>query len=220
MVGLGRRGHRLRLRVERVAQAVADEVDAEHREQDERARGSRAGARSTLVVALGVGEHVAPRRLRRLHAEAEEAQRRLGDDRAGDRQRHVHHDRPDAVREEVADDDPRVRRAGGSGRLDELLLLDASTWPRTTRAIAIQNRPASTSMITVSVPPNFLSAMARMAMLGHDQEQVGEAHEELVDPAAEEAGDGAAMVPTTVEMTRPRNRSSARSCPPCITRAK
>ncbi len=35
-------------------------------------------------VALGVREHAAPRRLRRLHAEAEERQRRLGDDRGGD----------------------------------------------------------------------------------------------------------------------------------------
>ena len=46
-------------------------------------------------------------------------------------------------------------------------------------------------MIESVVAPNFCSATARIAMLGHDEEQVGDAHEHLVDPLAEVAGDRA-----------------------------
>ena len=41
-----------------------------------------------------------------------------------------------------------------------------STWPRTTRATYIQNKNDSTRMIVISVPPNFFSAMARIAIAG------------------------------------------------------
>ena len=92
-------------------------------------------------VALGVGEHVPPRRLRRLHAEAQERQRRLGDDRGRDGERRVHHDRADDVRDDVPDDDPRTatRPTARAASTNSFSFSD-STCPRTTRATYIQKR--------------------------------------------------------------------------------
>src|SRR5690349_2255915 len=66
-------------RVQGVAQAVAGEVEAQHREADHRA-GVHGGPRGVEHVALGVVEHVAPARRGRLDAVAEIAQRRLEQD--------------------------------------------------------------------------------------------------------------------------------------------
>src|SRR5439155_18896139 len=106
-----------RLRVKRMAQAVAEEVDGKDGEQDEQAgevdeiRG--VGAHG----AIRLGKHRPPRQVRRLDAEAEERERRLGDDRQAHDERRVHRDRPDSVGEEVPHDDPEARRTRGTRRL-------------------------------------------------------------------------------------------------------
>ena len=131
--------------------------------------------------------------VRRLDAEAEERESRLGEDRGGDDQRRVDDDRPDRVREHVADDDPRVAGTGRLRRLDELLLSqrqeraaddagearpeeereddgDAERVPlarRTRRCVSSTARPGRVSTRSVS----RISA--------------------VVDPAAEVAADGA-----------------------------
>ena len=57
----------------------------------------------------------------------------------------------------------------------------------------------------VGAAPNFLSAMARIAMLGDDQEQVGEPHQQLVGPARRSSRRRRRpSVPTTVESDRDR----------------
>src|SRR6185369_12474932 len=69
--------------IERVAQAVAEEVEAEHGDED-----GQAGEQRQPHVGLDerhVGFQVpAPARRRRLSAQAQERQRRLHDDRGGD----------------------------------------------------------------------------------------------------------------------------------------
>src|SRR5271155_3947673 len=70
---------RLQFRIERVAQAVAEKIEAEHAERDGYARVERESRRVVENV-LGVGEHLAPGRLRRLGAEAQVGERRLGQD--------------------------------------------------------------------------------------------------------------------------------------------
>ena len=104
-----------------------------------------------VVVAFGRGEHVAPRGGRRLHAEAEERQGRLGDDRRRDAEGGVDEDRADAVREDVAGDDARVRRAAASAASTNSFSFTDNTCPRTTRATYIQPSPASTRMMMSSV---------------------------------------------------------------------
>src|SRR5438270_11924562 len=77
------------LRVEGVAQAVADEVHAHDGEEDGEAREVQEVRLRRTDVALGVGQHAPPRRRRGLHAETEERQRGLGDDGGGDGERDV-----------------------------------------------------------------------------------------------------------------------------------
>ena len=70
------------LRIERVAQAVTDEVDAEDRDDEHKHWGRAPATSGRMHGALRVGEQVAPARLALagLDAVAEERQRRLGDD--------------------------------------------------------------------------------------------------------------------------------------------
>src|SRR3954466_7633375 len=113
----------LLLRVERVAQAVSEEVHAQHDDEDCESREPHQPRRDEHLALRGV-EEVPPRRRRRLDPEPEEGEHGLGEDRGGDGERHVHDDRPHRVRDQVRRDDASVggtRRAGG---LDELLLLE------------------------------------------------------------------------------------------------
>src|SRR6266508_2722863 len=73
-------------RIEGVTQAVAEEVECEDDRGDREARvdGERRRGEDVLLRAL---EHVAPRRQRRLHAQSEVAERRLGEDRERDAER-------------------------------------------------------------------------------------------------------------------------------------
>ena len=76
-------------------------------------------------VAEVVGDHLAPARVGRLDADAQEAERGFGDDGAADAHGDGHVDRRHAVRQHVAEDDAQVARALGARRLDELHGLDA-----------------------------------------------------------------------------------------------
>lgn len=72
---------------------------------------------------LRLGQHRAPRARRRLDAEAEEAQRRLGQDEVAHAAGRGDDDHREDVGHDVAADDAPVRRADGAGRQDELALL-------------------------------------------------------------------------------------------------
>src|SRR5688572_5014095 len=97
----------LQARIERVAQAVAEQVEAEHRDEDR-----QPGEERQPGVGLDEGdvglEVPPPAGRRRLRAEAEEAERGLHDDRGGDAERGGHDDRRQAVGQDVAEEDPRV----------------------------------------------------------------------------------------------------------------
>src|SRR5258706_10011849 len=93
-------------RVERVAQAVADEVDADDDEDEGEPR--KHGEPPLFRVVLAVHDQDAERGRRRLDPETEERQRRLGEDRGGDDKRGVHDDRAERVREDVPEHDPEI----------------------------------------------------------------------------------------------------------------
>src|SRR5438094_1122120 len=98
-------------RIERVAQPVAHEVDAEHDHHDRQPR--KHGQPPLLRVRLTARDEHAERGGRRLDPEAEERERRLGDDRRGNRDRPVDDDGAERVREDVAKHDAHVVRATG-----------------------------------------------------------------------------------------------------------
>src|SRR4029434_1906121 len=74
-------------RIERVANALTKEVVREHGQQDRQARIDREPP-GQLDRVLALVEDVAPRRVRRLHAEAKEGEAGLGEDGGGDAERH------------------------------------------------------------------------------------------------------------------------------------
>src|SRR5579864_3453382 len=72
--------------VERVAQAVAQEIDGEDGQHDGDA-GEEGHPPGVLEKLASLGQHVSPLRCGRADPQAEEAQRRPGDDRRGDPER-------------------------------------------------------------------------------------------------------------------------------------
>src|ERR687888_1693216 len=95
------------LRVERLAQAVADQVEPEHGDHDRDPRHD-GQERRRLEVVVHVGEHRPPlRRGRVLRAEAEEAEPGDVDDRRGHRERALDDHGRDRVREDVREEDHR-----------------------------------------------------------------------------------------------------------------
>src|SRR2546422_89974 len=73
------RGSESELRIQRVAEPVAQQVDAERRER-ERCAGERGQPPRDVEKVAALREHAAPRGRGRLDAEAEEADRGLRDD--------------------------------------------------------------------------------------------------------------------------------------------
>ena len=97
----------LATRVERVPDAVPEQVERQRGRQQEDA-GKELEPPGDLVEAERLGEHVPPTRRRRHHAEAEERQRRFEGDRGRDQQRQVDEHRREQVREDVDEHDPQV----------------------------------------------------------------------------------------------------------------
>src|SRR3954447_23602808 len=97
-------------RIERVAQAVAEEVEARHRKRDGEARCNREPGRAGEID-LRVIEHVAEARGRRLDAVTEIAEIGFEQNGLGHVQRRRHHDRRDRIGYELAEHDPQIRRA-------------------------------------------------------------------------------------------------------------
>ena len=77
----------LAVRIERIAQAVADQVNAQNGKNNEQAGIEPHPPRAALDKGLRAGEHVAPRSRRRLHAQSQEGNVRLDEDGPGQPQR-------------------------------------------------------------------------------------------------------------------------------------
>src|SRR5215208_8332043 len=102
--------------IEGLADAVAEEVEAEDGEEDRHPReeGHPPGRRE---VGLGLEEHRAPARLPGLRSEAEVRQGSLGDYGVAHRERRLYQQRRQGVRQDVVGHDPDVASADGPGSL-------------------------------------------------------------------------------------------------------
>ena len=107
----------LQLRIEPVAQGVAEQVEAEHGERDGDAREDR-DPRRALGVFRPAPQHQAPGRDRLLHAEAEKRQRRLEQDRLSDGRRHHHQIGREHIGHHVPHDDAGMAEAGCARGVD------------------------------------------------------------------------------------------------------
>src|SRR5262245_58774116 len=109
----------LELGIERVPETVAKEGEAHQRRRDEDA-GQVDQVRVRPHELLADRDQAAPRRPRRLDANADERERGLGQDGGRDAERDRDDDRSDRVRQEMARDDGAVADAERLGSLDEL----------------------------------------------------------------------------------------------------
>src|SRR5712691_1907049 len=102
----------LDVRVEDVAQTVADQVECEHAQHDRDAR-EHGDPRGGLEIGSPFVQHVPPRGRRRLGREAKVAQRRLDQDRLRERDRPLDHEGRDYVGQDVLERHGQARRAEG-----------------------------------------------------------------------------------------------------------
>src|SRR5438445_719604 len=104
------------------AKGVAEQIEPEHREHDRGAREEEDPPRAAGEVPVRIGEHRAPLGRRRLRAEPEKPERGGLQDRERDRERRLHDQGRQAVRNDVAQDDAPPAPAEAQGRDHELLL--------------------------------------------------------------------------------------------------
>ncbi len=110
-------------RVERVPQAVSEEVEGEHGQGDGKPREKDEVRRAEKLIALPT-KHRPPFRGRGLRAEAEEGERRRIQDGCGDAQRSRNDQRRQRVGENAAEKDARVPGTERARGVHVLLLLD------------------------------------------------------------------------------------------------
>src|SRR5215510_4060321 len=99
-------------RVERVAQRVAEEVEREYRQADREPGEDGHPGRRLRKLHRRAPQHEPPRCRRLLHAETEEGQRRLEENRLAEEGGEKDEVRRHHVREHVTKDDTRVPEAG------------------------------------------------------------------------------------------------------------
>src|SRR6266550_2953844 len=182
------------LGIERVPEAVADEVDAKDDGHDRQAWEDRQPPRGLpgkrRRVCLGVVDEHAEGRSRRLDPEPEEGERRLHQDRRADGERGVADDRAEGVRKDVPEHQTRVAGSGGLRRLDVLLMAQGEVDDSDD---AGGRRPEEEDQDERDAPLAALPEQSRRGEQdgeeGQRQHEVCEAHQKVVHPAAEEAGD-------------------------------
>src|SRR3954453_595632 len=181
--------------VEGVAQAVTEEVEGEHGEEDGQS-GRHHEPRVDLVPAGGGAEHAAPRRGGRLDADAEERQGGLEEDVRRDEEGRVDEDRREEVRQHLPAQDVAAPGAQAASGVDELAF--------TQRQGLASDDPADVGPAEEADDEHQDADLQRVAAEtegrvrddarqrdGEDeqregQEDVHQAADEAVDPAAEE----------------------------------
>ena len=187
--------HRSQPRVQHLAQAIADDVDAEDEEDQQQARIDADPVLARHQNLVAVGDEEAEGRLGDRQADAEEAQRRFRRDGVRHLQRADHDERRQAVRQQVAEEDACLAKSEAGRRLDVFLaLLDQG------RAAhgAGEQRPLHQHQ----GEHHLADALAdeREHHQRHEdgreaEHQVDEAHDQRVDAAAEIGGDQAERRP-------------------------
>jgi hypothetical protein len=170
-------------RIERVAERVAKQVEAQHRRADrEPGEHRRPRCVAEEIQVATIRDHPAPTWGRRLNPETEERQRGLGHDGAGDSKRRGNDDGRYDVRQHVPGNDPRVT---GAERADGLHVLELAHHEHLASDETRHARPADDA----DGEEHDAEGRAECGNHRDQQEQrgererhVGESHHELVDP--------------------------------------
>src|SRR5580704_1613894 len=106
-------------RIDHVAQAVAEQVEAEHRDHQRQAGKERVPPFARHHERRALGDHDAPFRRRRPHAKPDERQAGGVEDGVAHGQRHLHDQDREYVRQDLEGKDAPIGIAGKARRFDE-----------------------------------------------------------------------------------------------------
>src|SRR5512143_2120687 len=178
----------LDLGVEGIAQAVAQQVEREHGDEDRDCRKDGDVRRHEHVGARGV-EHRAPLGGRRLRAHAEERQARGGDDRRADPQREIDDHGGDGPGKDVARDDGAVVGADAPRRLDVREVLERERVPADEPREGRDAEDGDGDDHVRHAATEDRDDADREQDPGEREQHVADAHDDPVGPALVEAGD-------------------------------
>src|SRR5712692_2405642 len=174
-------------RVESIAEAVAEKIDAEDGDENGQAReGCEPPGRREVDAA--VGQHSAPGRRGRLDAQGEEGQRGLDDDDPGHVQRGHHEPWREGIGQHVAEEDAAVAAPQRDGGLHELALTDGQHLAPHHARVDYPGRHADDDDDIAQARPQHADDGDGEQDKGKGELDVGQPHEEVIDLAAEIAG--------------------------------
>src|SRR5579872_6098437 len=198
---IGSADSELGARVERVAQAVAQDVEGQHRQHDGDAGRDRDPGPGIDQI-LAVLDDRAPARIRRLDADREERQGRFGQHVDRDHERHENDDRRHHIGQDVAQENPPVGHAQALRRQHEFALLQrqdlAADRPRHIGDVDDGDDPDRQPETPggdlegadgKSMADEHDGKRDRQQIDGERPEHVEQARDQHVGDAAEEAGD-------------------------------
>ena len=136
-------------------------------------------------------DHRAPFRQRRLRAEAEKAETGGGQDDAGHVERHAHDQRGDAQRHDVAQHDAERRGAHQPDRGDVVGIAHRQRFGARDAGIGRPGGDGDGEHRILDAGAERGDEGQRQDQLGKGEKDVGDAHQDRIDPAAGIAGDGA-----------------------------
>src|SRR6185503_2449529 len=182
-------------RVQCVAQPVPHERERKHYDRDADGRQKhgprvRREERETLV------DHLSPRRRRRDDAHAKERKGRLAEDRAGNGEGGRDDERRERVGQQMLGHDPARRRPDRAGRLDELAFFEGkhlpSGQPRDPDPADDRDGNEDQQQAVQELAERAVAERRdddqQEEEVGERIDDVGEAHQTLIEPSAEEAG--------------------------------
>ncbi len=189
------------------------------------------GKRRQRADAARLVQHVAPRRARLLHADAEKRQHDLAQDVAGNRQRRGHDHVRHRVRQHVPRDDAQPAESERLGRRHVLALAHrqhqaADDARQAGPADERENRDdAEVDLLARQIDREDRAQRDDQIERRDAQQQLGRPHDDRVDEAAEVAGDAAEQQPERernrdADQARPSARSARRTAAATARRAR
>ena len=174
------------LRIEHVAQPVSQKIEAEADDEDGDAGNGRDPPLVEDHVAAG-RDHGAPFRRGRLRAEAEEAEACRGEDDACHVERQAHDDRGQAQRHDVPEQDAPGGSALQHDGLNEIALGDGDRFGARDAGIGRPGGERNGDHRVLDAGAKRCREGQRQHQAREGEEDIGDAHQHRIDPAAEVA---------------------------------
>ena len=177
-------------RVKRISQTITDEVDAQG-DQDNDYTWPPEQPRTRLECFVVLGNDLTQRDVGGGDPKSEEGQRGFGEDRRAHEERRVDHDDPNGVRQDVPENDAKIGRAGDTRRVDELTFTKGEKLTANQTSESSPGHEPEQDAQRNRVSTDGATQYRAEDEAGDDDDGVGDAHEQAVEPSANESCDRA-----------------------------